>query len=220
MTSFHFTSSAPSAQLRSDVHSLRSWPLEALEAFGPVLAAFLGQHRHQEELLAQFSAQHDALAAQARTCLTSLLHFFSSSMKVGAAGGASQLEQHVRADLLALGLDAPRAELLSSLCLSSLSAVSTRALERTLSVSQLADISWKFGVSAASSELDKMGTCFLQLRLTLDNGGNGNQNVLMGQNNNTQRHSAYILSKLRRHRNDSGLILFGLCVSWCVAVCL
>jgi len=178
MSGFHFTSIAPPAQLVRDVQSLSSWPPSALEAFGPVLAAFLGQHRHQEELLAQFSAQHATLAAQARPCLTSLLHFFSSSMKVGAAGGAAQLSQHVRADLLSLGLDAERADLLASHCLSSLSEVSSRALAKTLSVAQLVDINWKFGVSAASSEQDKMGSCFLQLRLTIDR-GTGNENVLM-----------------------------------------
>ncbi len=180
MSGFHFTTTAPSAQLVRDVQALGSWPPAAIESFGPVLAAFLGQHRHQEELLAQWSAQQPALSAQARPCLTSLLHFFSSSMKAGASSGAATLSAHARADLLALGLDKERVELLSAHCLSSLSDVAERALARTLQVSQLQDISWKFGVSAASSEQDKMGACFLQLRLTLDQ-GHGSENVLMGQ---------------------------------------
>jgi len=49
---------------------------------------------------------------------------------------------------------------------------------RTLSVSQLQDISWKFGVSAASSEQDKVGACFLQIQLTLQQ-GQGSETKLM-----------------------------------------
>ncbi|KAF7997360.1 hypothetical protein HCN44_005637 [Aphidius gifuensis] len=37
--------------------------------------------------------------------------------------------------------------------------------------SKIIDVSWKFGVTAASSESDKVGKTFLQLRLILDNDG-------------------------------------------------
>ncbi|KAK0172188.1 hypothetical protein PV328_005536 [Microctonus aethiopoides] len=37
--------------------------------------------------------------------------------------------------------------------------------------SKIVDVSWKFGVTAASSECDRVGKTFLQLRLLLDDGG-------------------------------------------------
>ena len=178
MSGYHFTSSAPSAQLVRDVQSINSWPLPALEAFSGVLLAFLGQHRHQEEVLAKFSSEHPALADQSRPVLTSLLHFFSSSIKASAGGANSS--SHVRADLLQMGLAADKAEMLSSQFLSSLESVTESALAKTLQVSQLVDIAWKFGVTASGSELRSMGSTFLQLQMTLDRGnGRGPEKVLM-----------------------------------------
>lgn len=38
-------------------------------------------------------------------------------------------------------------------------------------ISQLVDIEWKFGVTASSSYIDKIGNAFLQLKLVYDKGG-------------------------------------------------
>ena len=262
MSSYHFTTSAPSAQLVRDVQSLNSWPLGALESFSGVLVAFLGQRQQQEEeVLAQFAAAFPELADSARPTLTSLLHFFSASIR--AAGSSPASSAHVRADLLQLGLGEDKADLLSSHFLASLESLSESAIAKTLQAAQLVDIgqttdnnrdaiagalclpavcpcvraiakrmsrliqwhqmlsscgrhgrcratlcptcfslpsscravlcvrplfvsAWKFGVSAASSELEKMGACFLQLQMTLDR-GNGNENVLMGQSRGEER---------------------------------
>jgi len=43
----------------------------------------------------------------------------------------------------------------------------------SLSVAQLSDISWKFGVSAASSEQKTMGSCFLQFSITTQQQADG-----------------------------------------------
>ncbi len=41
----------------------------------------------------------------------------------------------------------------------------------TLSVNQLVDLDWSFGVAAASDEMDNVGSTFLKLKLTFDKGG-------------------------------------------------
>ncbi|CAJ0938999.1 unnamed protein product [Ranitomeya imitator] len=41
------------------------------------------------------------------------------------------------------------------------------AVGRTLGINQLVDMEWKFGVTAASSELEKAGTIFLQVEQRL-----------------------------------------------------
>lgn len=37
-------------------------------------------------------------------------------------------------------------------------------------ISKLVDIEWKFGVTASSSNVDKVGNAFLQLKLVYDKG--------------------------------------------------
>ncbi|XP_046745339.1 COMM domain-containing protein 7-like [Diprion similis] len=43
--------------------------------------------------------------------------------------------------------------------------------------SKILDVGWKFGVTAASSESDRLGKTFLQLRLLVDE-GNGETNSI------------------------------------------
>jgi hypothetical protein len=39
------------------------------------------------------------------------------------------------------------------------------AIEATLTVNQLEDIDWRFGVTASSSEMDRVGSTFLQMKI-------------------------------------------------------
>uniref|UniRef100_A0A670Z577 COMM domain containing 7 n=1 Tax=Pseudonaja textilis TaxID=8673 RepID=A0A670Z577_PSETE len=49
-------------------------------------------------------------------------------------------------------------------------ALSRLAVGQTLTVNQLIDMEWKFGVTAGSSELEKVGSIFLQLKLVIKKG--------------------------------------------------
>uniref|UniRef100_A0A8C5TR97 COMM domain-containing protein n=1 Tax=Malurus cyaneus samueli TaxID=2593467 RepID=A0A8C5TR97_9PASS len=44
------------------------------------------------------------------------------------------------------------------------------AVGQTLMINQLIDMEWKFGVTAGSSELEKVGSIFLQLKLVIKKG--------------------------------------------------
>ena len=44
-------------------------------------------------------------------------------------------------------------------------------MKSTLSVNHLKDLDWRFGVTAASSEVNEVGVTFIQLCLTLDKEG-------------------------------------------------
>lgn len=174
---FHFTSSAPSAQLLSDVQSLNAWPLESVSAFASVVVLYLGRRVEAAESLEQFVAATPAVKSRARPLLTTLLHFFSATMRTGGVG--PEAATRAEADLVALGLESGRASALASQFGSSLSTLAATAAAETLHVNQLHDISWKFGVSAASSEQAQMGATFLQLQLVVER-GHGKENVLMG----------------------------------------
>jgi len=86
--------------------------------------------------------------------------------------------EHVKEDLVSLGLDEPKAEVLAEKWKEQYTSVNQRMIGKSFKVNELVDMEWKFGVTAASSELNKVGQCFLQLRLLLDKGGK-KQSVLM-----------------------------------------
>lgn len=65
MTSFHFTSGAPSQQLLSDMAALNTWPAESMPALSELLLAFLSQAPHQDERLAKFGALYTGRRASA-----------------------------------------------------------------------------------------------------------------------------------------------------------
>uniref|UniRef100_A0A673K8M6 COMM domain-containing protein 7-like n=1 Tax=Sinocyclocheilus rhinocerous TaxID=307959 RepID=A0A673K8M6_9TELE len=56
--------------------------------------------------------------------------------------------------------------------------LSRLAVGQTLMVNQLVDMEWKFGVTVGTSELQKTGNIFLQLKLVIRK-GNKTENVYM-----------------------------------------
>ncbi len=46
--------------------------------------------------------------------------------------------------------------------------MSVSAQVSTLTVNQLLDLEWNFGVAAASDEMDNLGTTFLKMKLTFN----------------------------------------------------
>lgn len=46
-------------------------------------------------------------------------------------------------------------------------------------INQLVDMEWKFGVTAASSELKKVGNSFLQLKLVVNKGNEQTEEIFM-----------------------------------------
>lgn len=58
--------------------------------------------------------------------------------------------------------------------------ISRSAVGQTLSVNQLVDMEWRFGVTASSNEAQRVGSSFLQLKLLI-NKGNANEEVFMGE---------------------------------------
>ena len=63
---------------------------------------------------------------------------------------------------------------------SNLLAISRSAMSQTITVNQLVDMEWRFGVTASSSEMQKVGSSFLQLKLLL-NKGNKTEDVFIGE---------------------------------------
>ncbi|XP_058847020.1 COMM domain-containing protein 7-like isoform X3 [Acipenser ruthenus] len=86
--------------------------------------------------------------------------------------------EQVKADLITLGLNEDKASHFADQWKVHYPALSRLAVEQTLMVNQLVDMEWKFGVTAGSSELHKVGSIFLQLKLVVRK-GNATENIFM-----------------------------------------
>ncbi len=50
---------------------------------------------------------------------------------------------------------------------------------QTFMINKLVDMEWKFGVTAASSEIKKLGNSFLQLKLVVSKGNDATEDIFM-----------------------------------------
>lgn len=81
--------------------------------------------------------------------------------------------------LVTSGLPDDKATLVARVYKKNTGALSRALAGRTLTVNQLTDMQWRFGVTSGSSEVRKSGKTFLQMKLTINNGVK-NEDVFMG----------------------------------------
>lgn len=57
--------------------------------------------------------------------------------------------------------------------------IATTLVSRTVAANQLIDLDWTFGVTAASDDMDQVGKTFIQLKLTVNDGGDSKKFIFM-----------------------------------------
>eukprot|EP00457_Paulinella_chromatophora_P016922 gb/GEZN01017840.1/.p1 GENE.gb/GEZN01017840.1/~~gb/GEZN01017840.1/.p1 ORF type:complete len:197 (+),score=42.63 gb/GEZN01017840.1/:179-769(+) len=169
---FHFSTEDPPPQLFTDVQNLKSFNPQQLSGFVDVTLSFLAQNPSAEQDLNNFAIEHKVKEKALRNMAKGVLDFFHACLRKNLAASA------VKDDLVALGLDEGRAAQLSTQWQKQFSGMASAQIDKTFKVSELLDMEWKFGVTAACSEMNQVGQCFLQLKLVLNKGGK-KQNVLM-----------------------------------------
>ncbi|XP_033987531.1 COMM domain-containing protein 7 isoform X2 [Trematomus bernacchii] len=97
--------------------------------------------------------------------------------QLGAMKKSLTAEQ-IREDLVSLGLNEDKAAHFSQQWGEHSAALCRLAVGQTLMVNQLVDMEWKFGVTVGTSEVQKVGNIFLQLKLVVRK-GNSTENVYM-----------------------------------------
>ena len=171
---YRFTSDPLPTTLLSDLKGLNSLNEMQLAEVFDIARSFLTSHSaHAEQLLSAFSSSHSVNEKPLRQLLSSLLYVLSAA-----------LQRNLSADVLAddltrLNLTPLAATTLSGHYRSCVQQLQAESLRSVLSVNELVDFQWRFGVTAASSEVDRVGQTFLQLTLVLDKGDGGRQNVRM-----------------------------------------
>jgi len=173
-TTYRFTSDPLPATLLSDLKGLNSLDQSQLGSVFDIARSFLTSHSAQaEQLLAAFSAAHQVNEKPLRLLLSSLLYVLSAALQRNLSADV------LSDDLTRLNLTPAAATALSAHYRSAVQQLQAESLRSVLTVNELVDFQWRFGVTAASSEVDRVGATFLQLTLVLDKGDGGRQNVRM-----------------------------------------
>ncbi|XP_053310079.1 COMM domain-containing protein 7 [Spea bombifrons] len=151
----------------SDMQNMKQLSGEQVSRLCRVIFGFLKEQKEVDsftEQLGEFAKQNGLSLGPLKSLARSLLLILNGALKHNVTG------EQLRADLLALGLSEEKACCFTDEWNSDEPALTQMALCRTLSVNQLVDMEWKFGVTAATSELEKAGNIFLQLKMVVKKG--------------------------------------------------
>ncbi|XP_074868326.1 COMM domain-containing protein 7 isoform X2 [Carettochelys insculpta] len=150
------------------MQNLNQLRAEQFSALTDVVFRFLTEPKEVERFLTQlseFASMNEISLGPLKNIVKSILLIPNGALKRNLSS------EQVKADFIALGLSEEKASYfaeqwkLNSLTLTHL------AVGQTLVINQLIDMEWKFGVTAGSSELEKVGSIFLQLKLMTEKGG-------------------------------------------------
>lgn len=106
--------------------------------------------------------------------LVSLLNFVSGAIKHNLSVSS------VEADLTHFGLDTDHIAVFAKAWNVEYVKLNRSAVQSSLSINEVVDMEWKFGVSASSDSSKKLGTTFLQLKLVIDKGNGTTEDAVMG----------------------------------------
>ncbi|KAL5014283.1 hypothetical protein ScPMuIL_008553 [Solemya velum] len=171
---FHFSKETPPESLFTDIQTLNKFQDEQFHELVAILFAFLIEPSKSSRLLSQldeFSEQNSLSSAALKNVFKSLLYIPNSALRRNVT--PAQLKE----DFVNLGLSDDRSSHIEEQWKSKLLSLSKSALSRP-DGQPTCRHGVEIGVTAASSELNKVGNTFLQLKLVINN-GNGTSNVYM-----------------------------------------
>merc|ERR1711894_32709 len=175
MSSFHFSRDSPPETMFSDIQTLNKFADEQFQQLTAIIFNFLVEPSKSSRLISQldeFSSENGVNANALKNVIKSVITVPNSALKKNLT--AEQLAE----DLGNLGLSQEKSSHFIEQWKANMSGLSQSVLGQTLMVNQLVDMEWKFGVTAASSDCNKVGSTFLQLKLVI-NKGNKTENVYM-----------------------------------------
>ncbi|KAI5612427.1 COMM domain-containing protein 7 [Silurus asotus] len=173
MVQLHFTKDSVPDSVSSDFQTLNKFSEQQFLSLTDLLYQFLLEPKEGERFLAQlseFAGENGMGAGPLRALMKSILLLPHGAMKNNLTA------EQVKEDLLSLGLTEDKASHFSEQWRIHYPVLSRLAVAQTLMVNQLVDMEWKFGVTVGTSELQKAGHIFLQLKLVLRK-GNTTENV-------------------------------------------
>uniref|UniRef100_A0A672QVQ1 COMM domain-containing protein 7-like n=2 Tax=Sinocyclocheilus grahami TaxID=75366 RepID=A0A672QVQ1_SINGR len=175
MLQLHFTNDTLPDNVSTDFQNLSKFSEQQFVSLTEILYQFLLEPKESERFLRQlteFAGENGMSAGPLRALMKSVLLLPHGALKRNLTA------EQVKADLLSLGLNEDKASHFSDQWRIHYPVLSRLAVGQTLMVNQLVDMEWKFGVTVGTSELQKTGNIFLQLKLVIRK-GNTTENVYM-----------------------------------------
>uniref|UniRef100_A0A9L0SNY4 COMM domain containing 7 n=1 Tax=Equus caballus TaxID=9796 RepID=A0A9L0SNY4_HORSE len=173
MGRLHCTQDPVPEAVGGDMQQLNQLGVQQFSALTEVLFHFLTEPKEVERFLAQlseFATTNQISLSPLRSIVKSLLLVPNGALKKSLSA------EQVRADLVTLGLNEEKATYFSEKWKQTAPTLARWAIGQTLMINQLIDMEWKFGVTSGSSELEKVGSIFLQLKLVVKK-GNQTENI-------------------------------------------
>ncbi|XP_020933094.1 COMM domain-containing protein 7 isoform X4 [Sus scrofa] len=177
MGRLHCTQDPVPEAVGGDMQQLNQLGAQQFSALTEVLFHFLTEPKEVERFLAQlseFATTNQISLGPLRSIVKSFLLVPNGALK------KSLTAEQVRADFLTLGLSEEKATYFSEKWKQNAPTLARWAIGQTLMINQLIDMEWKFGVTSGSSELEKVGSIFLQLKLVVKK-GNQTENLYIGE---------------------------------------
>ncbi|XP_037539976.1 COMM domain-containing protein 7 [Nematolebias whitei] len=159
----------------TDFQNLNRFNEQQFPRLVEILFQFLLEPKETERFLQQlteFAGEHGMSAGLLRNLMKSVLLVPQGALKKNLTA------EQIREDLVTLGLNEDKAAFFSQQWGEHYAALSKCAIGQTLMVNQLVDMEWKFGVTVGTSEVQKVGHIFLQLKLVVRK-GTSTENVYM-----------------------------------------
>ncbi|KAJ7332226.1 hypothetical protein JRQ81_014406 [Phrynocephalus forsythii] len=167
MAPLHCTRDPLPEAVAADIQQLNPLRAQQFCTLTEVVFQFLQEPKEIERFLArlsEFASENKISFGPLKSIVKSLLLVPNGALK------RSLSAEQVRADLITLGLSEEKATYFEDQWRKNAPALQHLAAGQTLMVNQLVDMEWKFGVTAGSSELAKVGTIFLQLKMLVKKG--------------------------------------------------
>ncbi|KAL1021356.1 hypothetical protein UPYG_G00012250 [Umbra pygmaea] len=175
MLQLQFTKDILPDSVINDFLNLNKFNEQQFTRLTEILFNFLLEPKETDRLLQQlseFAGDNGMSLGPLRSLLKSVLLLPHGALKKNLT--ADQVKQ----DLLTLGVNEDKAAHFLQQWGVHYPVLSRLAIGQTLMVNQLIDMEWKFGVTVGTSELQKVGNVFLQLKLIIRK-GNTTENVYM-----------------------------------------
>ncbi|XP_033041984.1 COMM domain-containing protein 7 isoform X1 [Trachypithecus francoisi] len=181
MGRLHCTEDPVPEAVGGDMQQLNQLGAQQFSALTEVLFHFLTEPKEVFTVpslqVERFLAQLSEFATTNRISLGSLRSIVKSLLLVpNGALKKSLTAKQVQVDFITLGLSEEKATYFSEKWKQNAPTLARWAIGQTLMINQLIDMEWKFGVTSGSSELEKVGSIFLQLKLVVKK-GNQTENV-------------------------------------------
>ncbi|KAI3357861.1 hypothetical protein L3Q82_016249 [Scortum barcoo] len=173
----HFTKEVLADSVSSDFQNLNKLNEQQFLRLIEILFQFLLEPKEVKterfmQQLGEFAGEHGMSTGPLKNLMKSVLLVPQGALKKNLTA------EQIKEDLLTLGLNEDKAAHFSQQWGEHYTALSRLAVGQTLMVNQLVDMEWKFGVTVGTSEIQKVGNIFLQLKLVVRK-GNSTENIYM-----------------------------------------